>query len=215
MTNPLPDLPPDEYDALLLDIEQRGIVYPIIRDQAGNTVDGHQRERIAQTLGIEPPVKVVQVADEAERLALAIALNAYRRQLTPAQRREAILRLAPTGMTQAEIGRAVGVHASTVNRVLASEPGIADAIPLDEAVALDRQGRLTGERGGRPRSDPRDRHWSSLDGLVKSLRGLSDSTPAEVAASVPEHRRAGTAKNLRRLGTYLGSIALELEGMTS
>jgi len=42
---------------------------------------------------------------------------------------------------------------------------------------------------------------------------MSDNAAEDVAESVPDRRRLGTAKTLRRLGTYLGSIALRLEEM--
>jgi len=152
VTNPLPDLEPAEYNALLEDIERRGIVYPVIRDQHGVTVDGHQRERVAATLGIDLDrlglVKVVEITDPAEREAVALALNVHRRHLTPQAKRAAIARLAATGMTQAEIGRAVGVTQQAVSKVIADE-GIQPVVtpPADEPVALDRQGRAPGEDG--------------------------------------------------------------------
>lgn len=55
--------------------------------------------------------------------------------------------------------------------------------------------------------------WLALSETVKSLRSFSEATPTEIANAVPERRRAGTAKTLRQLGTFLGAIALELEGM--
>lgn len=121
MSNPFPDLPPDQYEALLSDIEARGQVYPIIVDQHGNVIDGHQRKRIAAALGREPLTKVVEVADEREREQLAIGLNVHRRHMTASERREWILRLAPTGMTQEEIGAAVGVTQTRVANVYADE----------------------------------------------------------------------------------------------
>lgn len=155
--NPFPDLPPDEYDALLADIGKRGIVYPVIRDQNGQTIDGHQRERAAEALGIVPHYRIIHVASEAERLSLAIALNAYRRQLTPDERRDAILRLASTGMTQGEIGAAVGVDQSNVSRTIAAHPEVMQAHNPEGlttgAYAIDKQGRPPEQRGGRPRAD--------------------------------------------------------------
>ncbi len=151
--NPFPDLAPDEYDALLLDIEKRGIVYPIVIDQGGQVIDGHQRQRIAQTLGIDPPVKVITVADDAERDELAIALNVHRRHLTPEARRAAILRLRAAGLTVVETAAATGTSRSEVSRVATPDAVSQVGNPPDDP-ATDRQGRLPDERGGRPRSIP-------------------------------------------------------------
>ncbi len=152
--NPFPDLPPDEYDALLEDIEKRGMVYPVIRDQHGRTIDGHQRERACAALGIVPHYRVVPVASDTEREALAIVLNTHRRHLTPAQRGEAILRLAATGMTQAEIGAAVGVSQGEVSKTVGEAREVGDIPrnnPPDEPLT-DKQGRPPEKRGGRPRA---------------------------------------------------------------
>lgn len=156
--NPFPDLPPDEYDALLADIEKRGIVYPVIRDQYGNTIDGHQREHIAATLGIEPPVKTIRVADDGEREQYAIALNVHRRQLTPPQKHAYILRLDPvkTGLAQWEIAKAVGVSQSTVSNVLSHAREEGTLITTNKGGTLPpSRGQVSGgvagsTRGGRP-----------------------------------------------------------------
>lgn len=58
-----------------------------------------------------------------------------------------------------------------------------------------------------------DTPWTDLDAVLKSLRAFSTTEPVVAAGAVPERRRAGTARILRSLGTYLGSIALALEGM--
>ena len=160
--NPFPDLAPDDYDALLEDIEKRGMVMPIVLDQHGVIIDGHQRQRIAATLGIvDPPTKVVRVKDDAEREQYAIALNVHRRQLSPAQKHQYILRLNPveTGLAQRDIARAVGVSQSTVSEVLkqARIEGVigADNTPLPPTRVQMDAGlrRESQQRGGRPPQD--------------------------------------------------------------
>ena len=42
---PMPDLPPDEFEILKADIAENSLQYPIIQDEVGATLDGHQRER--------------------------------------------------------------------------------------------------------------------------------------------------------------------------
>jgi site-specific DNA-methyltransferase (adenine-specific) len=83
----LPDLPPEEFVALKADIAEHGIQYHLIQDEEGNTLDGHQRERIAEELGITKyPVKVLSGLTEEEKWHLALSLNVKRRHLTTKQK---------------------------------------------------------------------------------------------------------------------------------
>lgn len=54
--------------------------------------------------------------------------------------------------------------------------------------------------------------WPPLAALLEDIERFSANEPSVVAADVPRHRRAATARRLRKLGTYLGSIAVVLEG---
>lgn len=54
--------------------------------------------------------------------------------------------------------------------------------------------------------------WAVLVQVMDSIDALSSSDAAYLAATVPNRRRATTAKRLRKLGTYLGRIAWVLEG---
>ena len=88
---PLPDLPPDEFEILKADIAQRGLQYPVIQDEKGNTLDGHQRERALRELGIKNyPVKVIAGLSSEEKRHYALAINIKRRSLTTAQKRTLI-----------------------------------------------------------------------------------------------------------------------------
>src|SRR4051794_33321260 len=50
---PLPDLSPDEFELLKQDVAEHGIQIPVIQDEHGNTLDGHQRERAAIELQLK------------------------------------------------------------------------------------------------------------------------------------------------------------------
>ena len=62
------DLTPAIESALRASIERFGVLVPVVRDQHGNVLDGHQRVRIADELGVKYPVNIIEVADEAEAL---------------------------------------------------------------------------------------------------------------------------------------------------
>lgn len=70
------------------------------------------------------------------------------------------------------------------------------------------------DRPSGPPADPLAAdHWRRLMDVIAATRVMALTPSDELANAVPERRRAGTAKTLRHLGTFLGSIALALEGM--
>ncbi|NQU20332.1 MAG: ParB N-terminal domain-containing protein [Candidatus Nealsonbacteria bacterium] len=88
---PLPDLPPDEFEALKADIDENGLQYPIIEDELGNCLDGHQRKRALKELGIKNySVKVIAGLSEEQKWHYSISVNLKRRQLTTPQKRTLI-----------------------------------------------------------------------------------------------------------------------------
>ena len=67
----LPELPPDEYEALKADIAARGVLVPIEVDEQGTILDGHTRFRAWCELGKnEPPPVIVRpgLSEEEKRL---------------------------------------------------------------------------------------------------------------------------------------------------
>ena len=88
---PMPDLTPDEFELLKSDIAENGLQYPIIQDEDGTTLDGHQRERALRELKIKNyPVQVIGGLTEEEKWQYALSVNVKRRHLTSAQKRELI-----------------------------------------------------------------------------------------------------------------------------
>lgn len=115
---PFNDLPAKQFQALKDDIEARGIVSPILVDEHDKTIDGHQRRRVAAELGIDCPRVVIDGLSETDKGALAIAVNLFRRHLTPADRMDAVQKMANLGMSQRRIADATGVSRRTVERDL-------------------------------------------------------------------------------------------------
>lgn len=87
--DPLSD---DEYQALRADIETNGIQVPIVTDEDGRILDGHNRKAIATELGIECPTKVLTDLTHEEKTDRAFTLNLARRQLNRDQKRQIICR---------------------------------------------------------------------------------------------------------------------------
>jgi hypothetical protein len=80
--------------------------------------------------------------------------------------------------------------------------------PPAKSVSPDPDPVMTGSREDTPIDSEA---WSALLGVVDAIDALSSRDAAYVAATVPHRRRAATAKRLRKLGNYIGSIAWSLE----
>lgn len=109
----LPPLRSDEFEVLKQDIEANGQQVPIMVTPDGIVIDGHHRLRICQELGLVPLVREVSTAYPK---GMAIKMNLIRRNLSPdqqsvvrRQQQELAAEMAQDGMTQAEIGYALGV----------------------------------------------------------------------------------------------------------
>jgi len=112
-----PSIAAVDYDALEADVKTRGIILPITVDQNGEVVDGRNRSKIAESLGVELPRIEKTFADDKERIKYAWSL-AKGRHLTRQQQQEAALRLKTAGWTQEEIRETIGVPQQTIVRWL-------------------------------------------------------------------------------------------------
>lgn len=116
---PMPDLTEDQYDALRDDIAKNGVIVPIVLDQRGRLLDGHNRRKIAAELGLECPSEVRQVPDDDAAMELAVTLNCARRHLSREQVRLVIrgeIDRRPSDSDRS-IARRVGCSPSTVGAV--------------------------------------------------------------------------------------------------
>lgn len=115
----MPDLTPEEYEALKADIAARGVQVPIEFDESGNVLDGHHRLRACSELGItDYPTITREGMTEEEKIVHAYKLNTARRHLAPEQLREAVaeaLRRFPDKSNR-EIASIMGVSHPTVGK---------------------------------------------------------------------------------------------------
>lgn len=107
----------------------------------------------------------------------------------PVTRTERARQLQEEGLSQDLIAAALGVTQSTVSYL------------------------LNGKTDGKNRSADAPADWSRTKALLADIKALPDKTPEPrvFAQTVPARNRASVARTLRRVGTLLGSIALELE----
>lgn len=115
------DLAPAVEAALRASIYRFGVLVPVAKDQHGNVLDGHQRARLADELGVKYPVNIIECADDAEALEIARTLNEDRRAMPKDERLEVVKALREGGHTTRAIAGALGVSQSTVMNDLAGE----------------------------------------------------------------------------------------------
>jgi site-specific DNA-methyltransferase (adenine-specific) len=115
----LPDLLPQEYEALKASIAERGVDIPIIVDNKGNIIDGFHRQRACDELGIFCPQEVRQFATEAEKYGLVLRSNCRRRQLNRKQKEKLIevYLLRDPQIADNSLGDLIGVSKNTVAKV--------------------------------------------------------------------------------------------------
>lgn len=110
-----PEMTSADFDALVDDIKQNGLLETIILHR-GMILDGRHRYRACQRLGIKP--ETAEFADK-DAVAFVIARNLRRRHLTSVQKREVIakmLKLTPEKSNR-RIAASVGVDHKTVQAV--------------------------------------------------------------------------------------------------
>ena len=87
----MPDMPPEQFEALKADITERGVLVPIDVDEHGYILDGHHRYRACVELGITDfPTIVRPGLSEEDRRIFARKSNMLRRHLNRKQIRELI-----------------------------------------------------------------------------------------------------------------------------
>ncbi len=114
--------PVADFESLLKSIDfQQQVQLPIVKDDKGNTLDGHHRELGHKLLKIKEPLKVQTLGKmpEAEKRYYALTVNLVRRQVTRKQRREIIaeeLRRTPD-LSSSALSNICGTTTKTVETI--------------------------------------------------------------------------------------------------
>ena len=155
--NVLRPLNAEERAGLKASLAHLGVLETIKLLPDGRIIDGHHRYELATELGIPCPSTEHDLAEE-EAYRMAVDLNTERRQLTKAERREAIRRTLETQpeRTNADIAREHGVTRETVRRAAAEVNEGTNVPPLPRGRTLrkatpeeKRQAWLLAEEGMR------------------------------------------------------------------
>jgi ParB-like chromosome segregation protein Spo0J len=167
----LPELDPESFAALKTDIAERGVIVPVLVDEFGAIIDGHNRAQACRELGINDyPVEVRSGLSEADKRTLARKLNVLRRHLSREQVRQLIadqLRDTPEWADR-RIGRELSVDHKTVGAVRADLGSTGEIPQLEKTVGADGKGRPA-KQGRRKRKtltlnyDPQTDDWDDDD----------------------------------------------------
>jgi ParB-like chromosome segregation protein Spo0J len=161
----LPELDPESFAALKADIAARGIIVPVLVDEFGAIIDGHNRARACRELGINDyPVEVRSDLSEADKRTLARKLNMLRRHLSREQVRQLIgdqLRDTPEWADR-RIGRELGVDHKTVGAVRADLGSTGEIPQLEKTVGGDDKARPA-KPSRRSRKQATHDEWTDKD----------------------------------------------------
>ncbi len=114
------DLAPDDFELLKEDIRLRGVQTAIEMTAEGEILDGHQRHRACQELGIIAfPRRIILGLDEDGKIHHAIKANCLRRQLSRRQRRDLIVGELKRNPSQSNrlLAELIGVDKNTIQSV--------------------------------------------------------------------------------------------------
>jgi ParB-like chromosome segregation protein Spo0J len=127
----------DEFDELAGDIQRRGQHFDIVTFD-GQIIDGRNRARACQKLGIEPRYTPFQgKAEDVPRFV--ISANIHRRHLKPEQRRDLIkrvLRLDPTRSDRA-IGAELKVDKNVITKTRKQMEATGAVAPVEKRTGRD------------------------------------------------------------------------------
>jgi hypothetical protein len=175
----------DEYALLKEDIAKRGIITPIIKDAAGNIVDGYHRDKIAKELGlIDIPIKQVD-GTEAELQAMAIALNVARRQLSAKDRRGLVAQLRAEGQSTRQIAEQLVVDPKTVRNDLNVAEATGENSPVDRVTGKDGKScpARMARKARKPKADPKPDNVPAEEPKTAAEEPQIPAPPAETPAA--------------------------------
>ena len=130
-----PMLEPDELAALAADIEQNGLIHPIILDADAQVIDGRNRLAACRMAGVEPRFERLNGADP---IAFILSTNIARRHMNAGQRAIAVAKVRLLSKQSVrEAGDQANVSAARVTQagiVLRFAPELAEHRPIARVV---------------------------------------------------------------------------------
>jgi hypothetical protein len=141
-TQPYPDLPEEELDALAASIRKNGLYVKIQLGEDGTLVDGHQRLKAMQRNRKKriqsSDVEVLTGVTRANAFERAVGMNWTRRQLT-GEMKAARIRLwqVEQRWSQGKIAKILGVSQPAISLILKAHPAPQGLEPPTSVIGLD------------------------------------------------------------------------------
>jgi len=185
------ELPPAEYEALKKDIQERGVLVPIIATPAGVILSGHRRAQITRELGRQNvPVQFVNgPLSESQEREFLIKDNLLRRHLGPDEKRALIVALYGDEIDQDRRGG--DRRSDSAKSKVQTEPLIRDNTPEPLPARIER------ETGG-----------AVTAGTAKRL--VADIRKERTGKATPRPPQA--PDRLKIIKSYLAKIVRALDG---
>ena len=190
---PFGPLAPHVEAALRESIQRFGVLVPVYVDQHGVILDGHQRRRIADELGVSYQALTYTCADDAERGEIARTLNADRRHLTEEQRREVALSLRQAGHSYRAIGGALCVDPMTAMHDVARKIVDGSTI-LPDRVIRQGGGSYPSERPPHVAYNTGENEWYTPQEIVELAREVLGGIDLDPASSAAANEVVGAAR---------------------
>jgi 16S rRNA G966 N2-methylase RsmD len=121
----------EQFNSVFESIKEKGLLEPITVNKDGYILDGHNRWKICNILGIECRYEIKYFKNKFEEKLYVIDVNLHRRHLTPAQRIQLALLKKPIYEEQAKHNQSEGgkgVQICTplkrVNEIIAKDAGV-------------------------------------------------------------------------------------------
>ena len=185
----LPALSKDEYNALKFSIKKNGLEQPIVLNQDGVILDGHNRWLICDDLGIKPEYVTKKFSDKLEETRFVIESNLIRRQLTDFARYEMALKLQPIyAKLSKENMRRGGKGVSIETPLGRTDHKVGEIVGLSET-KLHKIKKILGRPNNGEVIEALRRGEISVDNAFKNNR-----VPASVQTKRPEKRDKTIAK---------------------
>lgn len=218
----LPQLSSDDMERLKASIVERGVKMPVVLDENGEILDGHNRVMIADSLGIEYP-RIIEIGlDEHEKRIFVAELNAARRQMTDAQKVMLGIEIEPDIAARAEKRRLATLRKGTTSPLVApatngegdrnkqkTSSEVARTVQLGSKDTFERGKKVLEELEAQPDSEQLianiERGDWELDDARKELKNRKEKTARErqpVPITDPETERV--------LQAMVGSMAPSL-----
>jgi ParB-like chromosome segregation protein Spo0J len=195
----MPPLSPREFNELVESIKANGVLVPILVDENGVVIDGHQRRAASQAAGVTPPTTTLDLTGKSddERRAIAIAVNAIRRQMSVEQRRQAVTRMKELGLKNKDIAKATGTSVATVKRDVAESGGSHE--PTDSDPAKDKA-IAASVKAGKTTREAAEEHGVSQTTAVRATKRASKPKPKTKKKEKP------TARTQPRITEFLNYL---------